>query len=290
MRITLFNRSGSNVFRSYAIHYLRTLESGLIVLEGNEVFVNRAIKDRSISCFTYYGCNRLVPSGKGIGVLRGGILSRICRSGRHSAIVQCFALQLRTVFVLKGNEVLVNRTAKGCRIGSVFCNSSNWYIPTFEGVGVLRITLFNRSGSNVFRSYAIHYLRTLESGLIVLEGNEVFVNRAIKDRSIGCLTYYGCNRFIPALEGIGVLRCCSFGRICRSGRHGAILNFRALQLRTIFVLEGDGVFINRVIVCSRISYILSSCCNRFIPSRKGIGILRIGSLGGSRRNTWYPSL
>ena len=73
---------------------------------------------------------------------------------------------------------------------------------------------------------------------------------------------------IGRLGGFGASRCC------------AVVPQSAVKDRTIFILEGDGVLVDGAGVGSRVSCVGCYRCYLFVPTCEGVGVLRIGRLGG----------
>ena len=212
----------SRISRSYrrcAVFVLFSLNNAAIfVLERDEVLVQSRSERRLVGCSTGYGYNRVVPTVERIGVLCRGILGRISRSNRCCTVLILFCLDRAAIFVLEGDEVLVQCRSERCLVGCLARNGYNRIIPTVERVGVLCRSFLGRISRSNRRCAILILLGFDYAAIFVLEGDEVLVQSCSERCLVGCSTGYGNNRVIPTTEGICIL-CRSFlGRISRSNR------------------------------------------------------------------------
>ena len=241
MRVGRFIRRAFVYGRFAVSHFLRR---GLAVYdEGDGVFVHRLVVDCRISCFAVYCFNRLIPTRKGIGVLRvGRFIRRAFVFGRFAI---SYFLRRRYAVYDEGNRILVHRFGKGCFVA---CRTRYFFYfgrPACEGISILRVRFLRRiryAGNGAVR---YHYF-LIYAVVFVQEGNLVFVYRL----RVRCRKRYVArnhdNRLIPACEGVGILRVRRLrGRFAVIHGHTAVSNLARLQYRAVFVEIFNGIFVNR---------------------------------------------
>ena len=217
--------------------------------------------------------NSLIPTLKGVGVLRGCSLGGSCtRVRRNSTVCNLAGLQLGAVLVLKGHSVLVYSAIKLSSIGHCTGNGNNFLIPTLKGIGILRSCSLGGSCTRVRRNSTVLNLAGLNGvAVAVNEGYGVLINSAIELSSIGCCAGNGNNFLIPTLKDIGTLRSCSLGGSCaRVLRNSTVLNLGGLNGVAVAVNEGNRILLYHSIISSGVYSLTGNGVDLGVPTGEGV--------------------
>ena len=284
MSISILGRSSTCISRCLTVSHLAALENNITVLEGDRVLVTNNCELRCVDLVTNNGCDSGIPTCERVGIL---CVSRFGRSftgvSRHRTVCHLFdGLQRRAIVVNEGDGVLVHCSVVGSCIGYSTCYRNDISIPAFERVGVLCRSSLLRSCTAIYRCFTIFQFAALENSTIfVLEGDGVLVNRFGEFRGVCSLTDNRYDLRIPTCEGVGVLSISRLGRsstcVCRCL---TVSHIAALE-DVITILEGDGVLVHRLIVCSGVGDILRHDIDGRCPTSEGVGVLSICSLSRS---------
>ena len=138
---TLFGRRSAG-WCSAVVPERRLDNCAVIVFEGDGILVDDALIACRIGSLADDSYDLRTPTCESKGILICSCFGRgIAR--RRSTIVECLALEGRTVLVLKGDGVLIYRACIGSGIDSISRNGFNRRAPTLEGIGIVCI---GRSG------------------------------------------------------------------------------------------------------------------------------------------------
>ena len=187
------------------------------------------------------------------------------------------------VAVLEGDKVLVQRAVEGCAVGCFAGYCCKFCVPACESICVLGGCRTRWHLACINRCHSVLYLGALEGLVAILEGDKVGIDDAVERSRIRSITCYRYNLCIPTLERIGILRISLLSRLFAVINRCHAVRYRFALEYFFAVLEGNEVLIDGAAERSRIGSIARNryrCC---IPTREGVGILRIGLL--SRRLT-----
>ena len=168
--------------------------------------------------------------------------------------------------------------SKGRRISNVSRNGCHFGIPTRKRVVMGSIKILSRILGDSRHDAILDRHRLIHVSVTVDIPTDDVASLAFAILcSISYCTGYCYNLLIPTDKRVRILSGGCLSRICGFSRHSTKSNLTALQLSSVFVHESDQVLVDsRVVGCS-ISYITRYCYNFFIPTAKGVSILRVSS-------------
>ena len=283
--VTIF---GSGSVRNTVVHFE---DFAVPILPRDGVFVDLTGVGCGVGCIAGDGGNGGSPTGKGIGVLAGGVgLSGCCTVIRGcSSVVHVLVNFQRCVdtFVFPRDGVDSAHVIELGGISYISGNGNHLLVPPRERVGeLIGRCLFGScavvDGNSTVRNIFVGFQRRT---VMVLPDDVVAAQNGSISCLVGGVACDGDNGCIPPCEGVGVLGILFLGRIGALvvGGSCAVSHFRIdFQYGAILVYPGDGVGFDGGVELGGIGSRSGDRNNRGRPSVvEDVGVLGRGRLGGS---------
>ena len=215
--------------------------------------------------------------------MRGRCLRRrLAVVGRHRAVFDLRALQLRAVLVHELHRVLVHCAVELRGVGRVARDGDDLFIPPLECVGVLGVRRLGRGIAVVGRRRAVGdvLVRLQHRAVGVLPRDRVGVHRLRIGRGVGHITGDLDDLGRPLVKRVGVLGVRRLGRGRASvARHRAVGDALVdLECCAVLVHPVDSVAAERLGEYCGVDHLTGDRADLRIPAGEFIGVLRGGCL------------